>query len=137
MTPTPISGLFEALALLGVATLVEWPNELYRDHQHHLLLTPRTNSEDAHAALERKKKMIRMMMLIVVLAIWAMMMVKIQSVASHSCHSGVGLSAFALVSFVQIGLALYGLSHRLRLLLLILIVARASRVRALPVELQS
>nr|CAD1829827.1 unnamed protein product [Ananas comosus var. bracteatus] len=83
MTPTPISGLFEALALLGVATLVGVAQRAIPRSSTPPPPNP-SDSEDAHAALERKKKMIRMMMLIVVLAIWAMMMVKIQSVASHS-----------------------------------------------------
>nr|CAD1833515.1 unnamed protein product [Ananas comosus var. bracteatus] len=59
--------------------------------------------------------------------------------SSHECHSGDGRCAFALVSFVQVGLALHGPlsveSLRCRLLPpLRLIVARASRVRALPDE---
>nr|CAD1838608.1 unnamed protein product [Ananas comosus var. bracteatus] len=29
--------------------------------------------------------------------------------SAHECHSGVGLSAFALVSFLQVGLAIHGL----------------------------
>nr|CAD1820298.1 unnamed protein product [Ananas comosus var. bracteatus] len=60
--------------------------------------------------------------------------------SSHECHSEDGRCAFALVSFMQVGLALHGPlsveSHRLRLLLLLIrIEARASRVRALPVVL--
>nr|CAD1832927.1 unnamed protein product [Ananas comosus var. bracteatus] len=56
--------------------------------------------------------------------------------SSHECHSGVGRCAFALVSCMPVRFALHGLSHRLRLLLLLIrIEARASQVRALPVEL--
>nr|CAD1821584.1 unnamed protein product [Ananas comosus var. bracteatus] len=59
--------------------------------------------------------------------------------SSHECHSGGGRCAFALVSCMPVRLALHGLisveSHRLRLLLLLIMIeARASRVRALPDE---
>nr|CAD1826122.1 unnamed protein product [Ananas comosus var. bracteatus] len=53
--------------------------------------------------------------------------------SAHECHSGVRLCAFALVSLMPVGLALYGPSHRFWLLHRprTRIEARAPRVRAL------
>nr|CAD1823148.1 unnamed protein product [Ananas comosus var. bracteatus] len=62
--------------------------------------------------------------------------------SSHECHSGDGRCAFALVSFMPVGLTLHGLvsveSHRLRLLLLLIrIEARASQLSRRIMEIDS